>query len=200
MLNSGKKKTLVMRYLGDKCLHQNARKIEQITDDIRNLGKAMLEMMYQQNGVGLAAPQVGVLLRLVTLDVPRPKTDSMPLSPGERELLPLMPLILVNPEIISFSPVRECGEEGCLSVPGLFAPVERPVSVVLHARLLSGPEIQVDCGGFLARALQHELDHLDGVVYVQRVKDPDYQEILPQLQKIYKKNGPRGYKIRRLVS
>ena len=199
MLNFGKKKALSMRYLGEMCLHQKARAIEQVTDEIRSLGKAMLELMYKQEGVGLAAPQVGIPLRLVTLDVPQPQDPGQPLSPGERELLPMMPLILINPRIVSFSSVTEIGEEGCLSVPKLYAPVERPVSVVLNTLLLDGPEIQIDCGGFLARALQHELDHLDGVVYVQRVKDPDYQEILPQLQKIYKKYGARGYKINRLV-
>ena len=199
MLNFGKKKALSMKYLGEMCLHQKAREIEQVTDEIRSLGKAMLELMYKQEGVGLAAPQVGIPLRLVTLDVPQPQDPGQPLSPGERELLPMMPLILINPRIVSFSSVTEIGEEGCLSVPKLYAPVERPVSVVLKTTLLDGRQIRVDCGGFLARALQHELDHLDGVVYVQRVKDPDYAEILPQLQKIYKKYGPRGYKINRLV-
>ena len=199
MFKFGKKKSLTMKYLGEACLHQKAARIKEITDDVRSLGEAMLEVMYKQDGVGLAAPQVGISLRLVTLDVPEPKDPGMPLSPGERELLPLMPLVLVNPEIESFSAVTEVGEEGCLSVPKLYAPVERPVSVVLKTTLLDGRQIRVDCGGFLARALQHELDHLDGVVYVQRVKDPDYAEILPQLQKIYKKYGPRGYKINRLV-
>ena len=199
MFKFGKKKSLTMKYLGEACLHQKAARIEEITDDIRSLGEAMLEVMYKQDGVGLAAPQVGISLRLVTLDVPEPKEPGMPLSPGERELLPQMPLVLVNPVIESFSAVTEVGEEGCLSVPKLYAPVERPVSVVLKTTLLDGRQIRVDCGGFLARALQHELDHLDGVVYVQRVKDPDYAEILPQLQKIYKKYGPRGYKINRLV-
>ena len=199
MFKFGKKKSLTMKYLGEACLHQKAARIEEITDDIRSLGEAMLEVMYKQEGVGLAAPQVGISLRLVTLDVPEPKEPGMPLSPGERELLPQMPLVLVNPEIESFSAVTEVGEEGCLSVPKLYAPVERPVSVVLKTTLLDGRQVRVDCGGFLARALQHELDHLDGVVYVQRVKDPDYAEILPQLQKIYKKYGPRGYKINRLV-
>lgn len=199
MFKFGKKKSLTMKYLGEACLHQQAARIEEITDDIRSLGEAMLEVMYKHEGVGLAAPQVGISLRLVTLDVPEPKEPGMPLSPGERELLPQMPLVLVNPEIESFSAVTEVGEEGCLSVPKLYAPVERPVSVVLKTTLLDGRQIRVDCGGFLARALQHELDHLDGVVYVQRVKDPDFAEILPQLQKIYKKYGPKGYKINRLV-
>ena len=199
MFKFGKKKSLSMKYLGEACLHQKAARIEEITDDIRNLGEAMLDVMYRHEGVGLAAPQVGILLRLVTLDVSEPKEPEMPLSPGERELLPLMPLVLVNPEIESFSSVTEIREEGCLSVPKLYAPVERPISVVLKTTLLDGRQIRVDCGGFLARALQHELDHLDGVVYVQRVKDPDFAGILPQLQKIYKKYGPRGYKINRLV-
>lgn len=199
MFKFGKKKSLTMKYLGEACLHQKAARIEEITDDIRSLGEAMLEVMYKHEGVGLAAPQVGISLRLVTLDVPEPKEPGMPLSPGERELLPQMPLVLVNPEIESFSAVTEIGEEGCLSVPKLYAPVERPVSVVLKTALPDGRRIRVDCGGFLARALQHELDHLDGVVYVQRVKDPDFAEILPQLQKIYKKYGPKGYKINRLV-
>ena len=199
MFKFGKKKTLSMKYLGEACLHQKAARVDEITDDIRNLSKAMLEIMYRHDGVGLAAPQVGISLRLVTLDVPEPKEPGMPLSPGERELLPLMPLVLVNPEIESFSEVTEIGEEGCLSVPKLYAPVERPVSVVLKTALLDGRQIRIDCGGFLARALQHELDHLDGVVYVQRVKDPEFAEILPELQKIYKKYGPRGYKINRLV-
>ena len=199
MFKFGKKKSLSMKYLGEACLHQKAARIEAITDDIRNLGEAMLDVMYRHEGVGLAAPQVGILLRLVTLDVSESKEPEMPLSPGERELLPLMPLVLVNPEIESFSSVTEIREEGCLSVPKLYAPVERPISVVLKTTLLDGRQIRVDCGGFLARALQHELDHLDGVVYVQRVKDPDFAGILPQLQKIYKKYGPRGYKINRLV-
>ena len=199
MFKFGKKKTLSMKYLGEACLHQKAARIDEITDDIRNLSEAMLEIMYRHEGVGLAAPQVGISLRLVTLDVPEPKEPGMPMSPGERELLPQMPLVLVNPEIESFSSVTEIGDEGCLSVPKLYAPVERPVSVVLKTTLLSGRQVRLDCGGFLARALQHELDHLDGVVYVQRVKDPHYEEILPELQKIYKKYGPRGYKINRLV-
>ena len=199
MFKFGKKKSLSMKYLGEACLHQKAARVEEITDDIRSLSEAMLDLMYRHEGVGLAAPQVGISLRLVTLDVPEPKEPGMPLSPGERELLPQMPLVLINPEIESFSAVTEIGEEGCLSVPKLYAPVERPVSVVLKSTLLDGRQIRLDCGGFLARALQHELDHLDGVVYVQRVKDPDFAGILPQLQKIYKKYGPRGYKINRLV-
>lgn len=199
MLGTGKRKTLTMKYLGEMCLHQKAREIEQVTDEIRALGRAMLELMYKHDGVGLAGQQVGIPLRIVALDVPRPKDPNAPLSPGERELLPLMPMVLINPVIESFSPVTDFYEEGCLSVPRIYAPVERPVSVVLKARIMDGPEVHVDCGGFLARAIQHELDHLDGTIYVQRVQSPAYEEILPQLQKIIKRYGVRGYKLQRLV-
>ena len=94
LLNIGKKKNLSMKYLGEMCLHQKAREIDQVTDEIRSLGKAMLELMYKHEGVGLAAPQVGLSLRMVTLDVPAPKEPGQPLSPGERELLPMMPLMV----------------------------------------------------------------------------------------------------------
>lgn len=192
------KKNISMKYLGEQCLHQPVKDIEVVTDEIRELGEQMIDVMHKHDGVGLAGPQVGVPLRIVVLDVPPPKEGAM-LSPGERELLPLMPVVLINPRIVSFSPVTDIYEEGCLSVPKIYAPVERPVSVILKTRLLNGPEMQIDCGGFLARAIQHELDHLDGVVFVQRVQGEAYEEILPQLKKIIKKYGTKGYKINRLV-
>ena len=194
-----KKKVAAMKYLGEAVLHQKAQPVAEINDDIRNLAQLMLETMYHYDGVGLAAPQIGVSKRIVTLDVPPPRDPNAVLSPGERELLSKMPLVLINPEIVSSSPVLEYYEEGCLSVPKLYAPVERPVSVVLKAKLLDGPEILLDCGGFLARAIQHELDHLDGIVYVQKVKSPAFEEIQPQLKTIIKKYGARGYKLNRLV-
>ena len=200
MLTIRKKKTYSMKYLGEECLHRKVQDIGEITPEIRDLSETMLEIMRKHDGVGLAAPQIGVNLRLVVLDVPPPKDPGAMLSPGERELLGQMPLVLINPRIESSSTVTDVCEEGCLSVPGgIYAPVERPVSVVLKTKLLNGPEVTLDCGGFLARALQHELDHLEGIVYVQKVKDPAFTEILPQLKKIIKKYGPKGYKINRLV-
>ncbi|MBO5725169.1 MAG: peptide deformylase [Lentisphaeria bacterium] len=200
MLKNVKKKTYSMKYLGEECLHRKVQDITEINQEVRDLSAVMLEMMRKHDGVGLAAPQIGVNLRLVVLDVPPPKDQNAVLSPGERELLGKMPLVLVNPRIESYSPVTDVCEEGCLSVPGgIYAPVERPVSVVLKTTLLDGPEVTLDCGGFLARALQHELDHLEGIVYVQKVKDPAFDEILPQLKKIIKKYGPKSYKIKRLV-
>ena len=167
MFKLGKKKSLTMKYLGEACLHQKAARIEEITDDIRSLGEAMLEVMYKQEGVGLAAPQVGISLRLVTLDVPEPKEPGLPLSPGERELLPQMPLVLVNPEIESFSAVTEVGEEGCLSVPNKYGLVKRPYYAKVRAQDRYGNWFETDGEELTARCFCHELDHLDGILYTQ---------------------------------
>ena len=200
MLGLGRKKTVAVKLLGEMCLHQKAKPVEKITEETRNLGAQLVETMYKHDGVGLAATQIGVALRMVALHVDLPKDASLPLSPGQRELCPKMPIVLVNPRILSASSVTDSFEEGCLSVPEVYAPVERPVSVVLAAQLLDGPEFTLDCGGFLARAIQHELDHLDGIVYVQRVKSPFFEEILPELKKIIKKSGAaKSYKIKRIV-
>lgn len=199
MLGIGKRKAVTVKHLGEACLHQKAKPVEKITDEVRDLGARLVEAMYKYDGVGLAATQIGVALRIVALHVDLPKDASMPLSPGQRELCPKMPVVLVNPKIESSSPVIESFEEGCLSVPCVYAPVDRPVSVVLKARLLDGLEFTLDCGGFLARAVQHELDHLEGIVFVQRVKSPFFEEILPELKKIIKKSGSKGYQIKRIV-
>ena len=204
MLNIGKKKILTVRTLGDNVLHAKAKLVTRVDDEIREFGKKLIETMYAKDGIGLAATQVGVLLRIVALHVD-PPTDKagnviMPLSPGETELCSRMPLVLINPEIVSFSRTLETREEGCLSIPKIYSPVERTVSVIIKDQLLDGQPVLLDCGGLLARALQHELDHLDGVVYVQRVKSPDFEEILPDLEKIIRKSGNKNYTIKRLVT
>ena len=89
-------------------------------------------------------------------------------------------------------------EEGCLSVPGLYAPVKRPVSIVFQAQILGGREIRLECGGLLARAIQHEYDHLDGIVFVQRLEDEDLNAIKSGIDKIVKKSGKRNFKINRV--
>ena len=200
MLTIRKKKTYSMKYLGEECLHRKVQDIGEITPEIRDLSETMLEIMRKHDGVGLAAPQIGVNLRLVVLDVPPPKDPGAMLSPGERELLGQMPLVLINPRIESSSTVTDVCEEGCLSVPGgIYAPVERPVNVVVAGKLLDGEEFCLECTGLLARAFQHEIDHLDGIVFVQKVKDPDFEKALPGFKKIIKKSGAKNYQIKRLV-
>lgn len=196
------KKTLPVRLLGDSILAGKAKPVKEIDAEIMELGEKMVQTMYKHDGVGLAAPQVGVPLRMFALHVYTPEDENgNPLpaaSPGERELLPKMPLVFINPEIVSRSEVKEVRDEGCLSVPGLWAPVERPVSVVFKAEILGGQEICVECAGLLARAIQHEYDHLDGIVFVQRLKDGDYSEIKPGIDKLVRKSGKKNFKLKRL--
>ncbi len=121
---------------------------------------------------------------MIALGLPMPATiDHAPptISPGEALLLPRMPLVFINPEIVSSSPVQDVREEGCLSVPGIFAPVKRPVSVILHAQLPDQENINIECGGMLARAMQHEIDHLDGILFVDRLEKTELKKIKREL-------------------
>lgn len=197
-----KDKKLTLRILGDPVLDQIAKPVEKIDDSIIDLAQQMLPIMYDTNGVGLAAPQVGVSLRMFVLDVPAPEDEEghpLPVnSPGEIQLLPQMPMAFINPEVTPIGTETSEMDEGCLSVPKLYAPVKRPEKVMLKATLLNGKEICMECGGFLARAIQHENDHLDGIVFVRRLEDEALEGIKKGLDKILKKNGKPNYKIKRL--
>jgi peptide deformylase len=123
----------------------------------------MLETMQQAGGVGLAAPQVGVSLRLVVIQMP------------EEE-----PIVLVNPEIVKCSGEREV-VEGCLSVPGYAAHIKRSVSVTAKGRDRTGKEIRIKGEGLLAQALEHEIEHLDGILYIDHLASPDdLQRVVPE--------------------
>ncbi len=197
------KNELKVRYFGDPVLAAKAKNIEVITDEIRELSAAMLETMYAKKGIGLAGNQVGVLQKIVVIDI-GPEEDENgniipPSTPGEQQLLPLMPITLINPEIISASGEMCDFDEGCLSVPKLYANVKRPERVMLKTQLLDGSSIMAECGGLLARVIQHELDHLDGIVFVQKAVEEDYAQIEKGVEKLIRKNGPRNFKVKRLV-
>lgn len=203
MLGQKNAKQLKMRYLGDPVLAAKAKPVEAVTDEIRELSADMIRLMHEKNGIGLAGNQVGVLLRIVVIDFSQPEDDDgnpiPPQTPGELELLPKMPLTLINPEIISFSEEQSGYDEGCLSIPKLYANVMRPAKVVLKTQLLDGSNVMTECGGLLARVLQHELDHLDGTVFVQKADEEGYKKIESGIEKLIRKNGPRGFKVKRLV-
>ncbi len=143
-----------IRTLGDPVLAKVAKPVTEINEKIKELAYDMLDTMYTANGVGLAAPQIGVLKRIAVIDV----------SPEGNK-----PIVLINPEIIESSG-SQTGDEGCLSVPGKAGTVTRPNEVTVRAYNLKNQEIIVKGTELLARALCHELDHLDGVVYVQKVE------------------------------
>ena len=147
---------------GDRRLRQKANKIRRVDPAVRKLAADMYETMLDAPGVGLAAPQVGVLLRLITVEVP---------EDYEREGDPAASLILINPEIVKATGSQLDPPEGCLSIPHWIGNVPRAERVVVKARDLDFKEVRIRAEGFLARVLQHEIDHLDGILFTDRVVD-----------------------------
>lgn len=180
---------------GEGVLKKHAVPVEEIDQDIHDLAKCMEETMYDADGVGLAAPQVGVSIRMAMLGVPSAESAKVPPgSPGELLLLPKMPLVLINPEVTPISNHLVLAEEGCLSVPQLYAQVSRPERIMLSAQLLSGEKVNVECGGFLARVIQHELDHLDGILFVDRLDKDEYDRVKEDLKEMEKEKKVRRKK------
>lgn len=148
---------LPIRSLGAPVLRGLAEPVAEVDGAVRRLALGMLRTMYAAGGQGLAAPQVGHGVRLVVVDVP---------PDGPR-------YVLVNPRIIRTSAERSTGVEGCLSLPGVGAMVERPAAVVVQALELDGQLVTIEAEGELARCLQHEIDHLDGLLYIDRLSPLD---------------------------
>ena len=143
-----------IREMGDSVLEKKAKIIKDVTPRIRALAEDMLETMYESGGVGLAAPQVGILKRLVVIDITEERDE---------------PYTMLNPEIIE-QDGEQTGYEGCLSVPGKLGVVTRPNRVVVRYNDLDMNEWEMEAEDFLARAICHELDHLDGHLYVEKVE------------------------------
>ena len=143
-----------IREYGDDVLERRCKEVKEVTPRIRELVDDMLETMYEANGVGLAAPQVGILKRIVVIDV-SPEADS--------------PIIMINPEILE-TDGEQTGYEGCLSIPGKSGVVTRPNYVKAKAFDLDMNEYIIEGEELLARAICHELDHLDGHMYVEKVE------------------------------
>ena len=162
---------LRIRIYGDPVLRRKAIPIRKITTVEKKLAEEMLATMYAEpNGVGLAAPQIGVLKRLVVIDSNRNDLDSKP-------------LVLVNPQIQSLEG-EVVNEEGCLSIPNITADVKRARKAVVTARNIDGEEICVEGEEFVARVLQHEIDHLDGVLFIDYISDRKRQLLRKKLRKL----------------
>ena len=143
-----------IRTQDEEILHKHAKEIHEITQRIRDLAADMLETMYDAEGVGLAAPQVGILKRIVVIDVSEERNA---------------PIVMINP-VITEQDGEQTGWEGCLSVPGKSGMVTRPMTVKADYTSLDGEAMTIEAEGFLARAICHELDHLDGHLYVEKVE------------------------------
>ena len=177
----------IVKY-GHPVLRKKGAKIESITPEIKKLIADMFETMEENHGVGLAAQQVGVAKQLTVIDVraitDRPSTlelDGQPADPAD-----IMPLVLINPEITPVGgPVT--GGEGCLSFPEIFAEISRPGVVDVTALDAKGKPIAFRCGGLLARAVQHEKDHLHGVLFIDRMDKKTKTELQPELDELQAK-------------
>jgi peptide deformylase len=143
-------------------LRQKSQKLKKLDDSTQTLIDDMLETMRANNGVGLAAPQVGVLQRVIVIEIP-----ADPEEPGSKTET----YALVNPEIIKRSEEEEIADEGCLCLPHYLGEVARAYAVTAKGRDRRGKEVRVKGEGLLARALQHEIDHLDGILFTDRVED-----------------------------
>lgn len=156
---------LEIKEYGDPVLREKALPVEEVTPEILNLIKDMAETMYTASGVGLAASQVGVPKRIILVD-------------GEEDGL----IVLINPMIIK-SEGEIVAEEGCLSVPDIYSQVKRSLKVTVKALNQSGDPIEITKEDLTARALQHEIDHLDGILFIDRIGRMERQMLLNKLKK-----------------
>ncbi len=152
------KPPLQIHYLGDRVLRHSAKRIARVDGDVRKLVREMLQTMYSANGIGLAAPQVAVNKQLIVIDC-EPDNPANP------------PLVLINPKITSYSRQLCNVEEGCLSIPGVYLEVTRPRAIEVAFKDEHGRPRKLKASELLARVIQHEMDHLSGVLFVDRVEN-----------------------------
>jgi len=172
---------------GHPVLRQKGARIEKITPEIKKLIADMFETMHERHGVGLAAQQVGRALQLTVIDVrevtERPSTLELKGKPAD--VNEIMPLVLINPEI---KPVGDpvAGNEGCLSFPEIYAEISRPGDVEVKALNEKLKPVEFRAGGLLSRAIQHEMDHLNGILFIDRMSKKTKEEIREELDTLQK--------------
>jgi len=163
-------------------LKKSAAPVAEVTDEIRALVKDMFETMYVTRGIGLAAPQVGQSVRVLVMDVEqtggetREDGESAPFVPGK-------PVAVINPEIVWSSEEMNTYEEGCLSIPGQYAEVERPEKVRVKYLDENGQPQEMEADGLLATCVQHEIDHLDGILFTDHLSTLKRDMLLRKLKK-----------------
>jgi len=172
---------------GDPILRAKGKPIDNIDDRIRELAANMIETMHAANGVGLAAQQVGEALQLTVLDVSLVEDRPSTLKVDGKDIDPkaAMPLVLINPEI-ELHGASETGIEGCLSFPEITGDIERAKSVIVRAQTLEGGTIEIEASGFLARAIQHEGDHLNGILFIDRMNSAAKAALSSRLKRLQK--------------
>jgi peptide deformylase len=149
---------LEIHTLGDRVLRRPAKRVAKVDAEVRKIAEDMLKTMYSADGIGLAAPQVAIDKQIIVIDIEPDQADAEP-------------LILINPVIKSAGGPLECDQEGCLSIPGVYLDVERPTEIEVAYKDETGRPRTLKANGLLARAIQHEMDHLNGVMFVDRVEN-----------------------------
>ena len=181
--------TLRITQYGESILHEKGKIVESFDSDLSQLSRDMLEAMYQVQGIGLAAQQVGKAIRFCVVDVPDHPDypmacilDGKPLSPSL-----LMPLSLANPQVTHLPSDEYYYEEGCLSFPDIRGDVARPERIHVRYQDLDGATHELECDGLLARCIQHEVDHLDGILFTERMEKEVYAEVKSEVKALKKK-------------
>jgi peptide deformylase len=176
----------ILQY-GDPILRAKGKRIDKIDTRIRELAANMMETMHEAHGVGLAAQQIGQPLQLTVIDISaaedRPST--LKLSGKDVDPKSAMPIVLINPEI-ELRGETEVGVEGCLSFPEITGDIERAQSVLVRAQTLEGERFQIEAGGLLARAIQHEHDHLHGILFIDRMSSAAKAALSSRLKRLQK--------------
>ena len=160
-------------WVPDPVLKQVAQPVDKVDDDLRKQMDKMLRTMYDAPGIGLAANQVGLLNRVIVVDLSKREEEEQ----GE-------PLFMVNPEIVKASEEISVMEEGCLSIPGQYAEVERPAEVVARYIDYNGKEQEIEADGLLSHCIQHEIDHLNGVLFIDYISRLKRSMMIKKVQKL----------------
>jgi peptide deformylase len=170
---------------GNPVLRKKCSKIEEVDESIRKLAEDMIETMVDAHGVGLAAPQIGEDIRMAVVDVSHdPECISfLKVNGAEAKMEDVMPLVFINPELELDGP-RETDTEGCLSIHDIQAKVRRPSIVKATLPQLDGSVIELEADGLLARALQHEVDHLNGILFVDRISPASKLSVKRKLKRL----------------
>ena len=187
---------LSVRQYGDSILRAKGKRVDNIDHRIRELAQNMIETMHAANGVGLAAQQVGEALQLTVLDISQveDRPSAMKLNGQDVDPKSAMPIVLINPEI-TLNEETETGTEGCLSFPEINGEIERAKAVVTRAETAEGKRIEIEATGLLARAIQHEVDHLNGILFIDRMSSAAKAALSSRLKRLQKQTK-RGERIR----
>jgi len=166
-------------YVDDKRLRDKAKKVKLFTPGLKQLAQDMLETMHSYNGVGLAGPQIGVMQRIFVAEIPLPEDPDTEAHPHAGQSF-----VLVNPELVTTSDELVEGQEGCLSIPTWYGLVNRPTWVEVKAQDVEEKKIKLKVSGLMARIFLHEMDHLDGILFIDYIKDQEkLWQILPEDEK-----------------